>query len=332
MVVEYSGHLASQGHDVAIITGIFNTVFHVRAKVKLILGRSKIKTILKALAIKANADIIIADIIVMVFFLSFRNKGKLLYFAQDYDESYYKNPLMRILIRILYFYCLARQRIPVIAVSEELGALLQHRFNAEVAIVPNGIDTDTFYPERDKGYLALKGDRKAILVFARSDYRKGFDIAVQVLHRFKREIEADLVSVWAVGESIPASFPIRNFGFVPPDQLRKILSCSDVLLYPSRHEGLPLFVLEAMACGCPVVTTEAVGIVEDGVNGVACPIGNVDCLYGSLSDLIHRQGSREGMVRNASATVAKYSLNVSKAMFERYLYDFTQRSELLKGG
>jgi glycosyltransferase involved in cell wall biosynthesis len=327
MVVEYANYLTSQGHDVVIMANIVDTIFTVKAKINPIShsNKSKIKTIMSALFLKNSFDVIIADIIVMTFLLAVRNRICLLYFAQDYDESYYKNPLMKILIRAVYFYSLRILAIPVIAVSEELGQLLKRRFNANVSIVPNGVDTDIFYPDRDEEYLVLKGSGKVILVFARSDYRKGFDLAVKVLAGFSKKIEDGIISVWAVGEDIEVPFKMRYFGFVPPEKLRKILSCSDVLLYPSRHEGLPLFVLEAMACGCPVVTTKTVGFVIDGKNGL---IADTAPQFGEKLITVLKNSQEGEYIKHQGFEAAKrYNLHSSKRSFEKTLQETFKDTE-----
>ncbi len=316
MVVEYANYLALQGHDVVIMTNTINTVFKVQARIEKISKlRYKVNTIFNAVFLKKNYDIIIADIIVMVAFLAFRNKKRIICFGQDYDESYYKNLFMKMLVRAVYFISLTILKIPVIAVSEELGRLLRTRFNAHVTVIKNGVDMALFFPDKDAQYLSLKGDSKVILVFARSDYRKGFDIAIEVLLQLNKEIMAGSISVWAVGEKIDVPFHMRNFGYVSQETLRKILSCSDVLLYPSRHEGLPLFVLEAIACGCAVVTTEVVNILTNNEDGFVCKAEDVDCLCHSLIKVLNNSSLKESIASKGYITANKYSLDESKKQF-----------------
>lgn len=262
----------------------------------------------------------------MIFFLSFRNKSRLIYFAQDYDESYYENIFMKAIIRTVYFYCLRILKIPAIAVSEELGKLLKDRFKANVTVIPNGVHTDIFYPDKDEEYLRMKGNSKVVLVFARSDYRKGFDIAVKTLTHFRGEIDKGNLLVWAVGEKIEVPFEMRNFGFVPPNKLRKILSCSDVLLYPSRHEGLPLFVLEAMACGCALVTTDAVSITTHNVTSLKCKIDDITGCYTAVKELLNKDFLRTKIVTNGIKEVKNYSLAKSNKMFEERLNVIRERA------
>ncbi len=320
MVTEYANYLKFKGHDVTILTNIVDTVFDIQAKVENISrGKSKLSTIIHALFFNKKSDLIIADIIIMTLLLSFRNRKNLLYFAQDYDESYYKSSIMKLFIRLIYYICLNFLKIPTIAVSEKLGTLLKQRFSANVKVINNGVDTNLFYPDKDEVYLSLKGKSKVILIFSRSDFRKGFDLAIRVLEKFKNRIDAGEISVWSVGEHIPVSFPLKYFGFVTPEILRKLLSCSDIFFYPSRHEGLPLFILEAMSCGCPVVTTEASNIVKDGFNGLVCPVEDTECLEEKIKSIFSNKELANILIKNSKDTVSKFDLNNSKYLFENTL-------------
>jgi len=320
MVAAYADDLSSRGHDVSILANQVNTLFHPKSKVRQIsFLKNKAATIISAVFGKRCCDVIIADIVILVFFLSWRNRKRVIYFAQDYDETYYKSTLLKAMIRAVYYYCLRIQRIPVIAVSNELGQLLKNSFHADVTVVPNGVVHNEFYPEIENELSARKGDKKVILVFARSDYRKGFDIAVRVLNAFRHDIDTKRLLVWAVGEDIDTCIPMMNFGFVMPAELRKILSCADVLLYPSRHEGFGLFVLEAMACGCPVVTTDAVPFATDKVNALKSPVDDVNTLSAHVRTMLSDDGARRRIINAGFETAGKFDLRESMNRFEHVL-------------
>jgi glycosyltransferase involved in cell wall biosynthesis len=323
MVVEYANYLQSRGHSVAIMANHVLTLFKPQAEIlRISKGHSKVNTIVRTLFKKWDYDIIIADIIVMTFLLSIRNKKRVLYFAQDYNETYYKNPLMKLFVRAVYFYCLTIRKIPVIAVSEDLGKLLGRRFNASVTVVENGVDDKIFFPDADRELMGVKGNRKAVLVFSQSDYRKGFDVAVLVLSKFKKEIDNGSLAVWAVGEKITVPFNMKYFGYVSPETLRKILSCADVLLYPSRHEGMGLFVLEAMACGCPVVTTDAVRFVRNNKDALQCRIDDINSLSKQVEILLSSDSSRNAIRSEAFRSVRKYDIRLARSKFESALIQF----------
>jgi glycosyltransferase involved in cell wall biosynthesis len=322
MVVQYANYLTSRGHDVSILTNITNTLFKVQAKIINISRRKgKSATIALALFKKIDCDIIISDIIAMTFLLSWRNKQRLVYFAQDYDVFYYKNSLQKTLIKLLYWLCLGVLKIPVIAVSRELGQLMRSMYNTRVDIVQNGVDTTVFYPERSDLYLSLKQKSQVLLVFSRSDYRKGYDVAVQTILHIMNDLTKRDVEIWMVGETIATPFPVRHFGFVSSEELRKILSSADVLLYPSRHEGLPLFVLEAMACRCPVVTTDAVGFVRHNVDAMQAPIGDIMKLAENLYHVLTDDKLKNRIAQAGLETARSMSLNDACAAFERTLVD-----------
>ena len=90
------------------------------------------------------------------------------------------------------------------------------------------------------------------------------------------------VQFWMIGdgkyraqvECLSKGLPIRFWGNQDPEQMPSFLNATDVLILPSKNEGLPLVVVEALACGCNVVGSLVGGIPE--------VIGNHNCI--SLND------------------------------------------------
>lgn len=121
--------------------------------------------------------------------------------------------------------------------------------------------------------------------------RKGVDLLVAAFDRLVASgldvrliltgREADLPEFLA-GRSPAARSRIAYEGFQPPDHLPEIFSRADVLVLPSRHDGWGVVVNQALGAGLPVITSDAVGagldLVEDGVNGLRFPAGDVEAL------------------------------------------------------
>jgi N,N'-diacetylbacillosaminyl-diphospho-undecaprenol alpha-1,3-N-acetylgalactosaminyltransferase len=80
--------------------------------------------------------------------------------------------------------------------------------------------------------------------------------------------------------------------------IREILAATDVYALPSYREGTPRTVLEAMAMGKPVITTDAPGCrqtVEDGVTGLLVPVGDHAAVAAALERLIGDEQLRRRM-------------------------------------
>ncbi|MBX9977359.1 MAG: glycosyltransferase family 4 protein [Alphaproteobacteria bacterium] len=73
------------------------------------------------------------------------------------------------------------------------------------------------------------------------------------------------------------------------NDIAEIYRASQIVLLPSYREGLPKSLLEACACGLPIITTDAPGcreVVDSGMNGYLVPVGNSDALYKVLATLL----------------------------------------------
>ncbi|GAB4296151.1 MAG: hypothetical protein Fur0034_05200 [Desulfuromonadia bacterium] len=323
MIVTHANHLAQSGHQVTIMTTMFDSVFALHPRVHLVTGGhgSKLNTLLKGMLTRFDHDVIVADIIVMAAALATRNRRNIMYFAQDYDESYYSSPILKLFIRLVYRFAFSLLEIRTIVVSSHLQSLFQQKYHAASFLCENGIDTSRFYPDREK--IENDSDRTArVLLLARSDHRKGFDVARNVIKNLEGYF--DRLEIWTVGEMgliHDAPIPCRDFGYVPEETLRKIMSSVDLFLYPSRHEGLPLMPLEAMACGCPVVTTTAVPYAREGENSLVAPIGDVQELAKRVIRLVESESLRSEMGRKGIEFARHYSLERCCRTFEQILLD-----------
>jgi glycosyltransferase involved in cell wall biosynthesis len=90
--------------------------------------------------------------------------------------------------------------------------------------------------------------------------------------------------------------------FTDREELSRIMAGTDIFLLSSILEGQPLAVVEAMAYGCPIVSTNVGGIPElitDGANGLLCLPEKPQCLAEKINLLIDDSASRERLGRAA---------------------------------
>ncbi|MEI6213340.1 MAG: glycosyltransferase family 4 protein [Desulfuromonadales bacterium] len=328
MVVSHANYLASIGHEVSITTAEVNTVFYLNPRVSIVRLSTvnKLATIFTALTSRFPSDLVIADIIPMSCFTFIRNRRKVIYFAQDYDESYYTSVLLKRLVRFFYVMGLKFFRIPVIAVSKHLADRLSEHFDANVTVVENGVDTEKFFRDPDPELVESKENRKSVILFSRKDHRKGFDIGCSVVTRLT-ESHRDMFEIWTVGEQSDGMFPgivHRDFGYVGEEKLRQLFSSADMFLYPSRHEGFGLMPLEAMACRCPLVTTTAVPYAKHESNALVAGVEDVEGLTGQSQRLLDDNALYLSLSDSGYRYVARHTLAESTRLFAGVCADMVQ--------
>ena len=133
-----------------------------------------------------------------------------------------------------------------------------------VHLVPNGIDRAVFTPARRRPRAADAPIRLGGV--GRLVQQKGFDVLIDALpavlehHDVELRIAGD-GELRADLERRAAGLPVRFAGLLPtPEAVADFLGDLDVFVMPSRYEGLPNAVLEALACGLQVVATDAPGM------------------------------------------------------------------------
>jgi glycosyltransferase involved in cell wall biosynthesis len=101
---------------------------------------------------------------------------------------------------------------------------------------------------------------------------------------------------------------ITMLGKLPPSSVRQHLQKADAFLLSSLSEGISNAVLEAMACGLPVVTTDCGGMreaVTDGVEGFVVPVRDPSTMAEKLSSLAQDPALRERMGKAARVRILK---------------------------
>lgn len=314
----YANHLASIGHDVTLHVKEMDTVFDISPtlKVNIVHCSGRAGFLLHAATHNLNHDLVIVDIIHLHLLLSLRNR--VVYYAQADDVEYYDGRLMRALVDALYRIHFSYGK-PIISMSQHLTDIFSKRYLANnIITLKTGIDHASFYPDPDDELVRLKGKKRAVVLMARGDaFRKGFDISIQVLESIHPDAAAEM-ELWVCGDQLDLDdvpFTTRNFGVVSDQRLRQILSSADIFFYPSRHEGFGLFPLEAMACGCVVVTTDAIPYARQTPSILASPVDDVPSLVSSLEQVVANTGLLGDLREKAFGDAQSYDFEESKAAF-----------------
>ncbi len=163
--------------------------------------------------------------------------------------------------------------------------MLQLRYNLDadrVAYIPNGVEP-RFFVQRE---YVPSDSLKLLYVGTWLDQRGVFYLR-DAMHRLAQRVPG--LTLTFAGGGVPGDEILRFFGeplasriiicpTTPADRMPGIYGAHDVFLFPSLMENLPLVVLEAMASGMPVITTETCGmpdVVEHEFNGRSGPSGRL---------------------------------------------------------
>jgi glycosyltransferase involved in cell wall biosynthesis len=216
----------------------------------------------------------------------------------------------------------------VIAVSSDVARSIKVNIasNIPVSVVVNGIDTNKFYRNealRDAKRQPLGFDEDAIVVGTIAVFRqqKRLDIWLEALAMAQAQIpklRGVIVGDGPLKEQLQEQ--VKRLGLDDIVAFTGIqadtpawFSAFEIFMMSSDFEGLPLALLEAMACECAVVATQVGGIPEvvtDGEHGLLSPAGNIERLANNLAKAAQDAALRKKFGRAARQQVeANFSLN-----------------------
>lgn len=201
----------------------------------------------------------------------------------------------------------------IISLTEETAEQLVEMGLAEpqqLAVIQNAGVDDAVYEERDMHLSEESIPKKPLLVACGSlTYQKGFPY---LLDAFKRVCDRKEAELWILGEGdrrrtienqiqeLGIGEDVSLLGF--RDNPFKFMAAADVFVLSSLSEGFGNVIVEAMACGTPVVSTDCPHgpgeIISHEENGLLVPPADADALCGALLRVLRNQRLQERLAKN----------------------------------
>ncbi len=216
-----------------------------------------------------------------------------------------------------------RAAAAVVAVSEYTRGLALKHYSVPIEVIPNGVRL----PEEGAGSV---GDPPRLIFAGRFQPQKNLLFLAEALGRV-----ADLpwrCTMFGDGPTRPAvEARLRELGladrvampgWVSGESVWQALGESDLLVMPSRSEGLPVVGVHALARGVAIAATRAGGLaelVEDRVNGRVCDVGDQDGYAAALRWCLEDRDRLGALKRGSRELAARYDIRRVAQAYERAL-------------
>ena len=235
-------------------------------------------------------------------------KNKLPLFVQasecdiDVIPSYRTDELLK---RVSGVVCASRKNY-----DESIDAgFITEKSNA--VIVPNGFRRDEFYPvdkNEARKRLNINNDQFVVAFVGDFNERKGSARLSKAIDQFD-----DVYSIFiGVGDKTPSCKNVLFQGTVPHNELVYYLNCADVFILPTQAEGCCNAIIEAVACGLPVISSNKSFNDEilDESYSIRINENNIDEIAEAIRELKNNPEKREAM--SSKALEASRNLSIEK--------------------
>ena len=233
-----------------------------------------------------------------------------------------KNPIFRAAARWVF-----RQADAVTSCSKQLLEAAQNLDAPEVShLIPWGVDPKKFYPKPKNPNSAhswgFRTENTHIIALGRLVHKKGFDVLILAFADLAEKYPHVRLVIGGEGslrtslEALVQKYNIQNRvifpGRIPWDQVADFFALGDIFVLPSIRDahgnvdGLPTVLLEALACGIPVVASDIGGVqmvIEDGENGLLIPPEDLQTLRETLTRLLGNAEERTRLGQAAHKSV-----------------------------
>ena len=346
---EFSTHqivegMAKRGHDVSVFTTATDakdhigkldgfTVYRYRTQLKIRSSRFSIGLLRGPLRHKldiVHAQFTVPSAIAAAFLYSRKKRTPLVItHRSDLDSQFFVNPIYKggILLSNFLYKKVLQQANYIICTAESFAnsSPVLKDFQDKITIIPNGINLKPFnnLPAKAEccNKLGLPLNANVILFVGYLANYKGPDIllrAMPMILKDKSRVQLVFVgegpfksNLESFAEALNISSNVTFAGLID-DDLKKAFyyKSADVFVLPSLSESFGNVILEAMACGVPVVASKVGGIpdiVKHGKNGLLVPPKDPEALADAIIYLLENEDIREKMGKKGQEMVKDYS-------------------------
>lgn len=211
-----------------------------------------------------------------------------------------------------------------------------------VITIPNGIQ---LYPAEKKNAkqlsktLEIPARCTLLLSVGRLVYEKAYEVLIRAMDLVVREYPGVVLAIAGSGvlraelqrliDELHLTGKIRLLG--DRQDVADLMVNADIFVMPSRSEGMPMALLEAMGSGLPVIATQVGGlgeVVEDHSQGILVPAEDHQKLAKAILELLHDPALRKSMGRNARRRIEeRYTTERMCRQYEKLIIDLYRKKK-----
>lgn len=189
-----------------------------------------------------------------------------------------------------------------------------------------------------RSYLQLSSTNIFVLSIGRLVYEKGHEFLIRAMAKVRDS--NDNVKTYICGsgplyedldgliKELRLQEHVKLLGYT--EDLTQLLASADVFALPSRWEGLPMALLEAMMAGLPIIATQVSGVeevVENRKHGLLIPTGDVDALAEAILQLAKSQDQRRKMgLLSRTHVLENYSISVMASKYLDLIFSLKEKT------
>jgi glycosyltransferase involved in cell wall biosynthesis len=214
-------------------------------------------------------------------------------------------------------------------------------------VIPNGVDSSIFQPEEKwavRKELGIQPDVKVLLFVAKSlrSFFKDFQMIYEAIQLLNQNFQQEKLLFIALGEDAPAAQTGQeNIRYIPYQkdafEVARYYQAADLYLHAAYADTFPTTILEALACGTPVVATAVGGIPEqiksllalaeynlrsypsNEATGILVPPRDVPSMAAAIEMLLTNESLRRQLAENASQDAqTRFSIDKQVAMYTEW--------------
>ncbi|MGC8797292.1 MAG: glycosyltransferase family 4 protein [candidate division WOR-3 bacterium] len=197
-----------------------------------------------------------------------------------------------------------------IAVSYAAKIWAEKFFPGNYAIIPNGVDLNRFHSEAKP--LLPPSSYPRLLFVGRLEKRKGLEHLIRALPEVRRKFPGTNLVVIGYGplkeyflrlaQELNLQNAVQFIGPVSNTNLAGYYTSSQLLIAPAiGREAMGIVLIEAMACGVPVIASDTSGyneVIKNGENGILVPPGDIKRLATAIITVLGSEQLRVKLIRN----------------------------------